>query len=504
MTMDLQLSMCLATEAAEDDKKQAKGQKALPPWGMSSPQKKPLSMTWKIHPMQNSVILFVAQFLLFVSLASATTPARPNVVVIMADDLGYGEVLYRGDADSVTANIDSIGRNGVQFSAGYSTAPVCGPSRAGLLSGLYQNRFGFEENPGPYRLREDVKIGIPKTVKTLPERLKALGYVTGLVGKSHTGENSEFQPLSSGFDEYFGFNNGASNYRADGKYGTKMNQSTNPVFRGAEKVEESEYLTDAFGREAVAFINRHRNKPFFLYLPFNAVHGPLQATDQDLEKFKSEPDEKRRLVKAMLHAMDRNVGRVLEALRKNGIAENTLLVFLSDNGGKPKDNGCSNAPLRGEKGELWDGGIRVPFCLQWPAKVKGGQTLGFPVISLDLLPTIVTAAGGLVEKDLDGIDLLPFLSAASTPPDRTLKWRFNKAWAIRDKEWKLIKAKTGGEPQLFRIAEDISETRNLAVEHPEIVKCLQTAYNEWDATLMPKLWGWDKSFPVFDGKAKEE
>jgi len=450
-----------------------------------------------------SPLTFCAALVLCLAAGAEAGTRRPNVVVIMADDLGYGDVGYRGGPDSVTPNIDTLGRNGVQFSAGYVTAPVCGPSRAGLLSGLYQNRFGFEDNPGPYRRSEDVKIGIPKTVKTLPERMKELGYVTGFVGKSHTGENPEFQPLSSGFDEYFGFNNGASNYRPDGKWGTKMNQPTNPIYRGSEQVEESEYLTDAFGREAVAFIDRHRDKPFFLYLPFNAIHGPQQATDQDLEKFKDEPDKKRQLALAMTSALDRNVGRVLEALRKNGLEEDTLVVFLSDNGGKPKDNGSFNTPLRGEKTQLWDGGIRVPFCLQWPARVKGGRKLDFPVISLDLLPTIVSAAGGSVEKDLDGVDLLPFVSGAAAP-ERMLKWRFNRAWAIRDKEWKLIQANDGEALQLFRLAEDISETRDLAAEHPEIVKRLQADYAAWDATLMPKLWGWDKSFPVFDGKAKEE
>ena len=430
--------------------------------------------------------------------------SRPNFVVILADDLGYADVGYRGSSDMVTPNIDSIARKGVQFTAGYVTAPVCGPSRAGFLSGMYQNRFGFEDNPGPRRLREDVKIGIPKTVKTLPERMKALGYVTGMVGKSHTGDGLEFQPLSSGFDEFFGFNNGASNYRPDGRWGTKINQPTNPIYRGLEKVEESEYLTDALGREAVSFIDRHHAKPFFLHLAFNAIHGPLQATDQDLEKFKAVTDKKRQLALAMNYAMDRNIGRILEALRKNGLENNTLVVLFSDNGGKPKDNGSQNTPLRGEKGELWEGGIRVPFCLQWPAKVKSGLTWDFPIISLDLLPTIVTAAGGTAEKDLDGVNLIPFVTGESGPPDRTLNWRFNKAWAVRDKEWKLVKPRDGDSPQLFRIVDDVSETRDLSAEHPEVMKRLQSAHDAWDATLMPKLWGWDKSFPVFDAKAKEE
>jgi len=426
---------------------------------------------------------------------------KPNIVVILADDLGYADTGYQGSPDMVTPNIDCIARNGVKFTAGYVTAPVCGPSRAGFLSGLYQNRFGFEDNPGPYRLREDVKIGIPKTVKTLPERMKALGYVTGMFGKSHTGDDVEFHPINSGFDEFFGFINGASNYRSDGKWGTKINQPSNPIYRGLEKVEEKEYLTDAIGREAVFFIERNAKQPFFEYVAFNAIHGPQQGTDEDLEKFKDVIDKKRQLALAMTKALDRNVGKILAALRKNGLEENTLVVFFSDNGGKPKDNGSLNTPLRGEKGQLWEGGTRIPFCMQWPARIKGGRILDFPVMGLDLLPTIVKAAGGqLLDDPVDGIDLIPVVADGAKSPERTLFWRFNRAWAVRDGEWKLVYE--GGSPHLFHISQDISETNDLYAQQPDVVKRLQAAHDAWNATLMPKLWGWDKSFPVFDPKMK--
>ena len=426
---------------------------------------------------------------------------KPNIVVILADDLGYADTGYQGSPDMVTPNIDCIARNGVKFTAGYVTAPVCGPSRAGFLSGLYQNRFGFEDNPGPYRLREDVKIGIPKTVKTLPERMKALGYVTGMFGKSHTGDDVEFHPINSGFDEFFGFINGASNYRSDGKWGAKINQPSNPIYRGLEKVEEKEYLTDAIGREAVSFIERNAKQPFFEYVAFNAIHGPQQGTDEDLEKFKDVIDKKRQLALAMTKALDRNVGKILEALRKNGLEENTLVVFFSDNGGKPKDNGSLNTPLRGEKGQLWEGGTRIPFCMQWPARIKGGRSLDFPVMGLDLLPTIVKAAGGqLVDDPVDGIDLIPVVADGAKSPERTLFWRFNRAWAVRDGEWKLVYE--GGSPHLFHISQDISETNDLYAQQPDVVKRLQASHDAWNATLMPKLWGWDKSFPVFDPKMK--
>lgn len=435
-------------------------------------------------------------------IAGEAPPTRPNVVVILADDLGYADTGYRGSADMVTPHIDSIARTGVQFTTGYVTAPVCGPSRAGFLSGMYQTRFGFEDNPGPYRLRADVKIGIPKTVKTLPERMKKLGYSTGMIGKSHTGDDPSFHPINSGFDEFFGFINGASNYRSDIQWGTKINQPSNPIYRGLNKVEETEYLTDAFGREAVSFINRHHSEPFFLYIPFNAIHGPMQGTDQDLGKFKSITDKTRHLAVAMNYALDRNVGRVLEALKKNHIDDNTLVVFFSDNGGKKNGNGSLNTPLRGEKGQLWEGGIRIPFCLQWPAKIKGGRTLDFPLTSLDLMPTILAAAGGSIDKNLDGINLLPVVSGETPPPNRNLYWRFNKAWAIRDNEWKLV-CPEGKATQLFHLTEDVSEKTDLSTKQPEIAKRLLASYNTWNSQLSPKLWGWDKSFPIFDAKAAE-
>ncbi len=429
----------------------------------------------------------------------ARAEVKPNVIVLFADDLGYADVGYHGSPDMVTPHIDSIARNGVQFSAGYVTAPVCGPSRAGLRTGIYQNRFGAEDNPGPYKVREDVKIGIPTKMQTMSERMKALGYVTGMVGKSHTGNGPEFHPNGSGYDEFFGFINGASNYRTDTQWGTKLNQPTNPILRQRKRIEETEYLTDALGREAVAFIDRHHAKPFFLYVPFNAIHGPMQATDHDLAMFRHIIDKNRRLAVAMNFNLDHNVGRILTALRKRGLEENTVVLFLSDNGGKPEGNGSLNTPLRGRKGQLWDGGIRVPFCMQWPARVKGGQKLDVPVISMDILPTAVAAAGGEVEEGVDGMSLVPLVTGESAfAPDRYLYWRFNRGWAVRDGEWKLIGERGWQQPKLFNIANDISESRDLYAEKPAVAQRLHKAYDDWDRTLMPKLWGWDKSFPVHD------
>ena len=305
-------------------------------------------------------------------------------------------------------------------------------------------------------------------------------------------------PNASGYDEFFGFINGASNYRPDGQFGTKINQEWNPILRNRVPVEETEYLTDAFGREAVSFIDRHHEKPFLLYVPFNAIHGPMQATDADMERFKHIKDRKRRLAVAMAYNLDVNIGRIMDALRRHNLEEDTLVFFLSDNGGNPKGNGSLNTPLRGTKGQLWDGGIRIPFCMQWPARIEGAQTVADPVISLDILPTVVAAAGGEVEDAIDGVNLLPRLTGkAAKLPTRCLYWRFNRGWAIRDAEWKLISA-NGGSPKLFHISEDIGESRPLNGKYPETAARLQKAYGKWNETLMPKLWGWDSSFPVHD------
>ena len=426
---------------------------------------------------------------------------QPNVVILLADDLGYADVGYHGSPDMKTPNIDSIARNGVRFTAGYVSAPVCGPSRAGLLTGIYQNRFGFEDNPGPYKVSAEVKVGVPSSLETLPKRMKALGYRTGMVGKSHTGNAPEFHPNASGFEEFFGFINGASNYRPDLRFGEAINQPDNPILRNRTKVREREYLTDALGREAVAFIDRHQDERFFLYVAFNAIHGPLQARDEDLARFKDITDERRRLAVAMNYDLDLNIGRILTALRNHGLENNTLVVFLSDNGGMPNDNGSLNTPLRGTKGQVWDGGIRIPFCLQWPARVTPGRKIDTPVISLDLLPTILAAVGTPVKDKVDGTDLLPVVTGtADKLPERNLCWRFNDAWAIRDAEWKLVSMGGKGKPQLFRIAKDISETKDLVGEQPAIARRLEDAYKEWSSRMLPKQWGWDKSFPVNDPK----
>jgi arylsulfatase A-like enzyme len=430
--------------------------------------------------------------LLTTALCHATP--RPNIVVLFADDLGYGDVGYQGLTEIPTPHIDSIAKNGVAFTCGYVTAPVCGPSRAGLMTGRYQNRFGFEDNPGPFRQKQGVLVGTPLNQKNMAERFKTLGYVTGMVGKWHEGKDARIEPHNRGFDEWFGFNNGAS------EYFVRDNPKKMLVRNGKPVKAEHQYLTGAFGREAVAFIERHKAEAFFLFVPFNAVHGPLQAIEEQKKRFSKIENEKRRTTAAMLWSMDRNVGKILAALREQGLEENTLVFFLSDNGGKPGGNYSYNTPLRGEKGQLLEGGIRIPFCAQWKGRLPAGKRVDFPVISLDILPTALAAAGATIPDGLDGIDLVPHVLGKSPAPDRILHWRFLFQWAIRDAEWKLVKTKNDPE-MLFRIAEDMCEKNDLIRIHPEVAARLRKTHEAWTATLMKPQWGWQ---PAFCGKIRVE
>ncbi len=269
--------------------------------------------------------------------AEEQAPKRPNVVLVLADDLGFAELGCQGCTDIPTPHIDSIARSGVRFTQGYVTCPICSPTRAGLLTGRYQQRFGFETNPGPERYADE-KFGLPVDQPVIPELLKHLGYATGMVGKWHVGYKPELTPPQRGFDDFFGFLEGAHDFLTGGK--------RDKIVRGTEPVKETEYLTDAFGREASAFITKNKEKPFFLYLPFNAVHSPLQASEDYLKRAEAIRDRDRRTYAAMTIAMDDAVGRVLETLRKEGIEDNTLVFFLSDNGGPTPQTTSSNAPLR--------------------------------------------------------------------------------------------------------------------------------------------------------------
>lgn len=408
---------------------------------------------------------------------------QPNIIVIISDDMGYADLGCQGCKDIATPNIDSIAQNGIRFSDGHVSCPVCSPTRAGLATGRYQQRFGHEFNTGPPPGGLQDHVGLPLTEITIADVLKSAGYITGAVGKWHLGMAPHFHPFKRGYDEFFGFLHGGHAY-IDPGLGT-----FNPVLRGTEPVDEKEYLTDAFSREAVAFIERHHDKPFFLYLAYNAVHTPLQAPPRYQNSFKEVPDPKRRVYAGMLTAMDEGIGKVLAKLRELGIHQDTLLFFFSDNGGPTQVNGSSNWPLRATKGTMYEGGIRVPFMIQWPSRLKAGQVYEQPVIALDILPTAAAAAGAQLPKDrkIDGVNLLPYLAGKEkTPPHETLFWRMGQNHATRKGNWKLVTMDT--QTELFDLASDLGESKDLSTERPDVLKELQKAFDKWSSQMAEPLW----------------
>ncbi len=436
---------------------------------------------------------------------SSQVARKPNVVFILGDDLGYCDVSMYGCKEIPTPNIDSIGKNGIRFTNAYVSAPVCSPSRAGLMTGRYQQRFGFEFNAGPLKRAVEMKdMGLPLTEITLAQVMKKAGYKTGMVGKWHMGMNDKYMPTQRGFDEYFGFLFGANLYIDPNKPGVMTRTSAaggggassegtrspqNPIYRNTTPVEEDEYLTDAFAREAVAYIDRHQKEPFFLYAPFNAPHEPFQATQKYLDRFPNVKDERRRVYMAMVSALDDGVGAILKKLRDTGLEKDTLVVFLSDNGCATYTGACTNDPLRFGKLTHLEGGFRVPFAMQYPAKLKAGAVSDQVISSLDLFPTAVALAGGEMPKDrpYDGVNLMPYLTGQKkTSPHEVLCWRNGPNAAVRKGDWKLFKG--GDHYWLFDLSKDIGEQKNLAAAHPELVEQLKKELAKWEAQMKEPLW----------------
>ncbi len=408
---------------------------------------------------------------------------RPNVIVILADDLGAADLGVNGVRDFATPHLDSLARNGASLTNAYITSPVCLPSRMGLITGRQQERFGVQTLAGPTHVG---KVGLPPGEVTLADRLRAAGYRTAIVGKWHLGEQSPYLPNERGFDEFVGFLGGGMAYLPD-KPGV--------VWRDGNPIGKQEYLTDMFGREAAEFVDRNHDRPFFLYLCFNAPHTPLQATERHLQRHAHIEEPGRRTYAAMVSAMDDNVGRVLDALRRHGLENDTLIFFLSDNGGAPQ-NWSDNAPLRGGKYGLYEGGIRTPFFVQWKAGgIRGGTTHAALVSALDIVPTALAAAGvgKDASDDFDGENLLPLLRGKVADVKRgRLHWRYGPYMsALREGPWKLVRVGVGEEKnppwELYNLADDPGETRDLASRRPEVVGALVAHYRAWEAALPPPL-----------------
>ncbi|WP_158261169.1 MULTISPECIES: sulfatase-like hydrolase/transferase [Pirellulaceae] len=427
---------------------------------------------------------FLLALCLFASdvLAASKDPAKPNVIILFSDDAGYNEFSMHGAELFPTPRINSIAANGVRFTNGYVSGTVCSPSRAGLLTGRYQNRFGHEFNIPPAYSETN---GLPLEETTIADVMKQAGYQTIALGKWHLGYAPKFHPMERGFTDFYGFLQGSRSY-----FPLDKPNRLNQLLRDREPVtpESFEYMTDELALAAADYIAQSEDRPFFMYVAFNAIHTPNHVLQADLDSLGG--DSRQAKHRAMTIALDRAVGTVLDAIEQQEIKDNTIVIFLNDNGGA---TGHDNTPLRGKKGSAWEGGIRVPFVMQWPGKIAAGKVVDEAVIALDIFPTAMSAAGVSQSPGLplDGTDLMPFLTGKTpTPPHKTLFWKSGANWAVRDGNLKLVVATGGsGEPELYDLSQDAEEKVNIATQHPEQVKKMETMYMEWKKDFPTPTWG---------------
>jgi N-acetylgalactosamine-6-sulfatase len=416
---------------------------------------------------------------------------RPNVVLIVADDLGWGDVSMNGCPDIRTPVIDSIAREGVRFTQFYANAPECTPTRCALLTGRYQQRVGGLEcaigvnNIGRYDeaawLQSRGQLGLPASEITLPRILKTAGYDTACVGKWHLGYSSDFWPNRHGFDYSFTMLGGNADYYLH----TELNEGSgqSQLYENSEKVNPRGYMTDLLTGKALQWLKQRTDRPFFLYLPFTAPHAPIQSPDDFDPKTGTAPyrNHDRQAYASMVQRMDQNIGKVLDHLQQTGAAANTLLIFMSDNGADPNGR---NLPWRGRKTTLWEGGIRVPCAMRWPGALQPGGTYEGIGMSMDLLPTIAAAAGAPIPRSrrLDGIDLTPFLTGKQRVPERTVFWRYKRAKArrkaVRSGDWKYMD--DSGTESLCNLADDPEEKQNLFSAESPVAVDLKKKLAAWE------------------------
>lgn len=471
------------------------------------------------------------------------TPKRvapPNILLIVCDDLGKKEVSTYGYSPLQTPNIDSLGSSGVVFEQGYVTSPICGPSRAGLMTGRTQNRFGYEtqivdfypknwiEYLGAKHLidmesweltsapdypseSERMKQGVPPSEINLAEFLKAHGYDTAAFGKWHMGNSYWHKPNNRGFDQHYGFYGafslytaeeewpGIVNYRHD-QFGIEYQWNKGRSDLGAirendTEVREEGYLTQVIRDKAIDFLEDRTvtDAPFFLYLPFSAPHIPYQAPEEYHNKFNHISDPNKRVYYAMIAALDDAVGSIMQTLEQQGLRENTLVVFISDNGGADYAGATDNAPLKGGKTTQFEGGIMVPFMMSWPSEIGAGKRFKYPVISTDIFTTVAAAIGADLPSDrtYDGVDLLPFINRKKmNRPHQTLYWRAGHIWAIRDGDYKLILSTRDKWAELYNLKNDRSEQFDLIHQFPDIYESLRDKHETWQMNFLPERPMW--------------
>ena len=419
---------------------------------------------------------------------AAVAPAKPNVLLIVSDDHGYADTGFQGSQDIATPHLDRLAASGVRFTNGYVTHHFCSPTRAALMTGRYQQRFGHERNP--FYNPADHREGLPMSETLLPARLQPAGYVTGWIGKWHLGAAPEFAPGRRGFAETYGFIGGGHRFRE-----WTVNAAVEyqvPIERNGQPVERPEHLTPAFGEEAAAFVRRHANAPWFLYLAFNAPHTPHEPTPERLARFATIKDPVRQKYAAQVSLLDDAIGTTMAALRETGQERRTLVFFFSDNGGPVSVNGSLNTPLRGAKGSVYEGGVRVPFVVAWPERVAAARTDDRPVSSVDVFATALAAAGVAMPTDrkYDSVNLIPYLTGEkSGAPHERLFWRNAALRAVREGNWKLVRG-AGPADELYDLANDVAETKNVASAQPAVAGRLVAALDAWSQELVD---------PVFEG-----
>lgn len=452
-----------------------------------------------------------------VPLAVQSAERPPNVVLIFVDDIGCADIGNDGKQLAPTPHIDAIASSGVRFTSGYVTSPFCAPSRAGLMTGKFQTRFGYDFNPVELH-NLNPSVGLPRNQQTMAAALRnSGGYATALIGKWHLGGAPEYHPMLRGFDEYFGFLheghsyafpewNGVTSFIArrtlpgggqgrwvgDGVvYTTEKGpylpvyDANNPILRASQPVVETEYLTDAFTREAISFIERRKKEPFFLLVAYSAVHTPLQGANGYVERFAHIEDVESRILAAMLSNLDDGIGAIVDKLHATGLEEDTMVIFLSDNGAPTYWRKHGNGALRGGKGEMYEGGIRVPFMVQWKGRIPAGQVIDQPVIATDLFPTIAAAAGASYPRNLDGIDLMPLLTGQEKEwPTRPFFWRMGERTALRIGHWKLVNDRPDRkEWELYDLSRDIGEQNNLIDANPEKANEMEAVWQSLNSEM---------------------
>ena len=416
--------------------------------------------------------------------ADPTAPRKPNIVLFLVDDMGYADCGLTGCKDIPTPNIDALAKAGVRFTSGYTSGCVCSPTRAGLVTGRYQQRFGFDANAeGAAKPTDRSPHALDIAQTTFPQRMHDLGYATGIFGKWHLGCADGYQPQQRGFDaSYCIYPFGLAGKGPDGE------TPPNPYRNGVVAEKPKNYM-ESFCAEALAFVDAHQQQPFLLYIPFTAVHAPFIAPQPWIDQEDAAMPANRRRYAADLRQMDDIVGRVMARLRALGLEKDSLVFFFSDNGGP--GGASSNAPLRGTKWTLWEGGIRVPFAAQWKGRIPAGRVLDQPVISVDVAATAIAAADAEIKPEwkLDGANLLPLMEGKTADaPHDALFWRFGVQYAVRQGDWKLVKPHIDMAPRLHNLAQDIGEQTDLAAQYPDKVRQLQALWDAWNANNEPPRW----------------